>query len=64
MDDSGGSLRLSRKAQRRAYLLNQLLTGEVTTGKAAALLGACRGMRCQPRYAFAFKSGRGIGMPG
>jgi hypothetical protein len=39
MDDSDESLPLSRRAQRRAYLLNQLLSGEVTTGEAAALPG-------------------------
>lgn len=39
MDDSDESLRLNRKAQRRAYVLNQLVSGEVTTGQAAELLG-------------------------
>ena len=39
MDGQHESVRLSRAAQRRAVVLNQLLAGELTTGQAAELFG-------------------------
>jgi len=39
MDGQGDNLRLSRAAQRRAMVLNQLLAGELTNAQAAELLG-------------------------